>query len=105
MAEAGKTIGPTVLTTSAATLYTVPGSTSFYCRYVSVTNVTASTVAFSLSIGTDALGTRWRSNREVLPYKEYDWSGFLFVPTGTVFQAFASVATSLNIIISGTEVT
>lgn len=105
MAETAKAVGPTALTTSAATLYTVPGSTTFICRLIHVANETSGPVTFTLSIGTDGAGKRFEYQRIVPPNGEFDWSGFLVVPTGTAVQGLASANTSLTIFLSGTEVT
>lgn len=50
--------GPTNLTGTAATVYTVPGSTTTVVKSVTAANVTGADRKIFVSIGTDAVGTR-----------------------------------------------
>lgn len=102
MATALHIVGPTLLTMSAATLYTVPASTTFIVRLIHVGSIANATAKFTLSLGADANATRFQHLRSVDPYSEYDWSGFLAIPTGTVIQGYADTTTALVIVLSGT---
>lgn len=105
MAETLKAVGPTALTTSAATIYTVPGATTFVLRTIHVVNLTGSEINFTLSIGADAAGTRIEYQRAIPAREEFSWGGFIVVAASTAIQAYASAATSANILLAGTEVT
>lgn len=50
--------GPALVSNSAATKYTVPASTTALLRSITICNASASAADFTLSIGTDAAGTR-----------------------------------------------
>lgn len=97
--------GPAALTTSAATQYTVPGSTSTILRSIHVANTSASVVStLTLSIGADAAGTRLFAAFPIPGSGVLDWSGFIVLNAADIIQALASVAT-LTLTISGVEVT
>jgi len=51
-------VGPALVATGPATIYTVPALTKTILRYIHVQNPSGSPVTFSLSIGADAAGTR-----------------------------------------------
>jgi len=97
--------GPAQLTNAAATKYTVPASTVTIIQYLTISNPTGGAVAFTMSIGADAAGTR--------VYDAYS------IPAGTtltlfvkyvlaaaeIVQAFASANTSLVMTLNGQELT
>lgn len=98
MTDTAKQIGPTQLTTSAATVYTA-GASGGILRSIHVQNASGSDVTFTLSIGTDAAAKRmWdavtiRANGGTL-----DWTGFHPLTTAsTVVQAKASANSALVI--------
>jgi hypothetical protein len=105
MATALFTDGPTALTGTAVTVYTGAGTLGSIIRNIHVAAVGGVDTWFTLSIGTDAAGTRWAYQREVLANKEFDWSGFLFIPNGTIIQALARASSEAVLFISGTEET
>lgn len=107
MADTAKRLsGPSALTTSAATQYTVPGSTSTVVRNIHVANTHASIAAkFTMSIGTDAAGTRFYDSVEIPVGGSLDWSGFLVLATTEIIQAKSDTASALTLTISGVEVT
>lgn len=97
--------GPSALTTSAVTQYTVPGATSTILRSIHVVNTNATTVSnLTLSIGTNAAGTQLFAVYPIPGTGVLDWSGFIVLNAGDVVQALASVAT-LTLTMSGVEVT
>jgi hypothetical protein len=95
--------GPTVLTSSAATKYTVPGSTTTTVRTIIVTNGTASSSTFTLSIGADATGTRLFDAVTVPSHDTFTWSGILVLAAAEVIQALSPAA--LNLTLVGIETT
>lgn len=107
MPDVGIRIGPTALTTSAATLYTVPASTTLTVRGIHIANESAvAAVTVTMSIGTDGAGKRFLGPGLSLPASSsYDWSGFLIVNAAEVIQALASATTSLTVTISGINTT
>lgn len=107
MPDVGVRVGPTALTTSAATLYTVPASTTLPVRNIHIANESTTTaVTVTLSIGTDGAGKRLLGPGLSLPASSsYDWSGFLIVNAAEIIQALASANTSLTVTISGINTT
>ena len=105
MADTAKRLsGPTALTTSAATQYTVPGSTKAILRSIHVANESATERTFTLSIGTDGAGKRLFKDVPVAAGDSFDWSGFIVLDAAEVIQALASANTALTLTISGVEV-
>lgn len=98
--------GPTALTTSAATLYTGPGSTTTTVRNIHINNETSGAVTCSLSIGTDGAGKRFVGPAlSVAANSSFDWSGFLILAAAEVLQGLASANSSLTVTISGIQTT
>lgn len=59
MAKTAKRLaGPAQIATGPATIYTVPALTKTIIRHIHLSNPSTSPVTFTLSIGTDAAGTR-----------------------------------------------
>ena len=106
MADTAKRLaGPAQLTTSAATQYTVPASTTAVVRNIHVANTSAAVAKFTMSIGTDAAGTRFYDEVEIPVDGALDWSGFLVLAATEVIQAKSDTATALTLTISGVEST
>jgi hypothetical protein len=95
--------GPAVGTGAEATLYTVPGSTSAILRDISVTNTTATTQTFKMSIGADGAGTRLFSDEQVLAGATWQWNGFKVLNAAETLR-WNGPAT-LTCTVSGVEVT
>jgi len=93
------------LTTTAATVYTVPASTKFYMRHVRIVNVLSTNVNAFISIGSAATPTWWLPGSVVYANDSWDWNGVEVIPAGTVIQAYASSSIACNIFISGIEET
>lgn len=105
MADTAKRLsGPTALTTSAVTQYTVPGATTTILRSIHVCNETATDQTFTVSIGTDGAGKRlWKA--VTCPANDsFDWSGFIVLAAAEVIQALADAGAALTLTISGVEV-
>lgn len=107
MADLGvRLAGPVALGTSAATLYTVPASTTTTVRNIHINNESAAAVTVTMSIGTDGAGKRFLGPGLSIPAGgSYDWSGFLILAAAEVIQASASATTSLTATISGIQTT
>ena len=97
--------GPAQPTASAATLYTVPATTSAIVRYIRINNTGGTDRTITLSVGLNAAGTQIFSGVTVPANGYIDWSGFIPMTTGEVIQGLASAAAALTVIISGVEVT
>lgn len=95
--------GPSALTTSAGTLYTVPSDTVTTVVAIHVANEGSSEANFALSVGTDGDGKRFFYGVKVPVGCAFDWSGTLVLDETEVLQGFASVASTLTITISGVE--
>lgn len=96
--------GPTQLTTSAATVYTVPGSTTTIVKHIVFTNDNASDRTVILSVGVDASATRILSSVNVPGKGVFNWDTWIVLDAAEVLQAYASAASSVNLTISGVEV-
>jgi hypothetical protein len=105
MADVAKRLcGPTQMGTSAATVYTVPASTTAILRNIHVANNSGSMVTFSLSIGSNAAATQIFTTTPVgASGGVLDWSGFMVLTAGEIIQALASAGASMTLTISGVE--
>jgi hypothetical protein len=96
-------VGPAQLAAAATTVYTAPASTTTTIRTIHIVNTGASTATFTMSLGADAAGTRLFSAYPITAGDAWDWSGSLVLNAAEVLQAFASVATTLTITVTGVE--
>lgn len=97
--------GPTLLTGSAVTQYTVPASTTTILRDLRAANTTGTSASIFVSIGADAAGTRLWSGLFVPANGTLDWTGFIVLATGETFRAYSGTASALTLTASGVEVT
>jgi len=105
MADTAKRLsGPTALTTSAVTQYTVPASTTTILRSIHAANETATVATFTLSIGTDGAGKRLFMALPIGGNDAFDWTGFIVLAAGEVLQALAGTAAAITLTTSGVEV-
>jgi hypothetical protein len=95
--------GPAALSTSAATIYTVPASTTTTIRHLHVCNETAGAVLLTVSIGIDGAGTRLFKAKSIAANDVLDWPCLVVLTAAEVVQAFADTATAVTIILSGVE--
>jgi hypothetical protein len=100
---AKRVAGPTLLTATAATVYTVPASTTTTLRNIHVSNETASAATFTMSIGTDAAGKRLFTALSIPGNQVFDWSGFIVLAAAELIQAFSGTASALTLTVSGVE--
>lgn len=94
------------LPSSAATLYTVPGSTSAIIRHISVVN--NDTVARTFALyrgGTAATNYITPPAMVVLPGGMQEWDGAMAMAATETLRGVASVATQLSITVDGDEIT
>mgnify|MGYP000243344137 CR=1 FL=1 len=106
MADALKRlVGPTFLGTSAATVYTVPALTTAVMRDVCVCNETGSAATFTLSIGSDAGGTRLYKSVNIPANSTFQRTGNIPLATGEFLQAYSNSGTTLTLTIGGIEST
>lgn len=104
MADVAKRlVGPTQLTASAATVYTVPASTTTILRNIHVVNTDTVARAFTLSIGADSAATRLYSAATLQPGAMLTWTGFQVLTAGDTLQSFASAVSAITLTISGVE--
>jgi hypothetical protein len=104
MADTAKRVaGPTLLTATAATVYTVPASTTTTLRNIHVSNETATAATLTMSIGTDGAGKRLFTGFTVAANDVVDWSGFIVLAAGELLQAFSGTASALTLTVSGVE--
>lgn len=105
MADTAKRLsGPTLLTTSAVTKYTVPASTTTILRSIHVANETGVDHALTLSIGAAAAGAYLFKAQPVLANDSFDWTGFIPMAAAETLQALADANSALTLTISGVEV-
>lgn len=95
--------GPAQLTGSAADLYTVPTGKRIRVLDTHVSNPSASAVDLTLSIGTDAAGTRVYDGLSIAADSRKDDFTPYELAAGEKIQGFASSAATLNLTITGYE--
>lgn len=95
--------GPAQLASSAATVYTVPASTTAILRYMIFTNTTGTDRSITVSVGADAAATRIISAVTIPTGGFIEWAGFIPMTAGEVVQASAAVATAITAVICGVE--
>ena len=95
--------GPAQLTNAAATKYTCPALTIAVIRRMRVSNPSGNAVAFTLSIGNDAAGTRLYDGVTIPANGSLDIWGPFTLAASEVVQSFAGTASVLVLEIDGTE--
>jgi hypothetical protein len=97
--------GPAQVSNAAATKYTVPGSTTTVVRHIHISNPSGSPVDFTLSIGTDAAGTRLFDGLAIAADSVYEHFCYHVLAVAEVIQAFGGTNNILTLTISGDEYT
>lgn len=97
--------GPAQLGTSAATLYTVPGSTTFVLRYMLFNNSTSTDRSITVSIGANAAATQILSVRTVPANGTVEWVGSIPMTATEIIQGLAAAATAITAVVCGVEIT
>lgn len=95
--------GPAQLSNVAATKYTTPDGYRAMIRSVHVSNPTGAAVDFTLSIGTDAAGTRLYDGYPIPSDSYKRWFLQEWLEPGEIIQAFASTGSALVLTIDGFE--
>jgi len=95
--------GPALVSNAAATKYTVPGATTAVVRHIHVSNPTGSPVDFTLSIGTDAAGTRLFDGLSIAADSVYEHFCYHVLDAAEIIQALAGTTNVITLTISGDE--
>lgn len=102
---AARIVGPTLLTNSSATLYTVPGSTQAIVRSIIIANTSGSAATARVSIGVDAAGTRIIPDISIPANSMFEWSGFLVMAAAETLRGESGTTNVLAISVNGVLVT
>lgn len=103
--------GPAQLTNAAATKYTVPSATKTIVRHIHVQNPDAAAHSYTISIGSDAAGTRIYDSFQIpaagtgVTDSTRDHFPYYVLETTEIIQAFADVSAKLVMTIDGDELT
>lgn len=101
--------GPAYIANAAANIYTPPASTIYtVINHIHVANVTAGAITFSLFVGAtggSAGGTQLEGTYSVAANSDWDkyFSPGLFMASTDFLSGVASAATSLTIVVMGTQ--
>jgi hypothetical protein len=93
--------GPALLSNSAATVLTAATGMDTMLRHIHVKNTSGSAATFTLSIGTDAAGTRLFDALTVPARKSFEWYGETSLDEGEIVQAYSGTNNVLNLTING----
>ena len=97
--------GPASLSNAAATKYTVPGATRTVVREILVSNPSGSDATFTLSVGTDATGTRLYDAYNIPTGTVRTFYHYIVLETTEIIQAFGGTNNALKLTINGDEIT
>lgn len=97
--------GPALVSNAAATKYTVPGSTVALVRAIHVSNPSGSAVDFTLSIGTDAAGTRLYDAYPIAADTAVTFWCYHALVAAEIIQAFAGTNNIITLTIDGDAIT
>jgi hypothetical protein len=102
--------GPAQVSNAAATKYTVPATTKTIVRHIHVQNPSGSAVTFTMSIGTDAAGTRIFDAYSIpaaaagVTGSVIDYWCYFILEAAEIIQAFAGTNNILTLTIDGDEI-
>lgn len=96
--------GPAALSNAATTKHTAAASEISLIRHVHVSNTSAGAVNFTMSIGTDAAGTRIFDAYPVAASTVLDHWCYYPLAAAEVVQALGSVNNQLTLTISGDRI-
>lgn len=97
--------GPAQLTASAATKYTVPSSTKTVVRHIHFYNADTVPRTVTLSIGSDAAGTRIYDAFSIAAGSQSDNWCYYVLEAAEIIQALADVTLKVTLTIDGDELT
>jgi hypothetical protein len=101
MKNAVRFAGPALVTNSAATKYTVSSGEKIVLKYIHVSNTSAGAVTFTMSIGSDAAGTRIYDAYNIAAGAVLDaWCHYPLV-AGEIIQALAGTTNILTLTLAG----
>ncbi len=95
--------GPSQLTNSVVTKYTVPAATTAVIRHIHVQNPSGSAVTFTLSIGANAAGTRIFDALSIAANSERSFWGPYTLTAAEIVQALAGTTLVLVLVLDGEE--
>ena len=95
--------GPTQLTTSAVTQYTVPAATTTRVREIRAVNTSGSAAKVYVSVGADAAPTRVWSGLTVQPNSVLVDDCYLPLAAGTIVQAYSDTGSAITLTLTGVE--
>jgi hypothetical protein len=104
-------VGPALVATGPATVYTVPAATKTLLRHMHIQNPSGAAVTFSLSIGADAAGTRLWDAYSIpaaaagVSDNVRDIPLYVVLETTEIVQVKAGTNNILTLTISGDEMT
>lgn len=91
--------------TSAATVYTVPGSTQAIVKHIRAVNMGGATTSIGLFHDGTAAANRILPDVPLAPGEFLEWDGTILMEAADTLAAIASVATSITLTVYGIEVT
>ena len=94
--------GPAQVSNSAATKYTSP-ATGAIVREIHVSNPSGSPVDFTLSVGTDAAGTRLYDGLSIPADSVRTFYHYIVLGNAEIIQAFAGTNNILTLTLDGVE--
>lgn len=103
--------GPAQVSNAAATKYTVPAATKTILRHIHVQNPSGSAATITISIGSDAAGTRIVDAFSVpaaaagVSASVVDWWCYHVLETTEIVQAFSGTNNVLTLTLNGDEIT
>ena len=95
--------GPAQIATGPTTVYTVPALTKTIIRQLHINNPSVSPVTLTLSIGTDATGTRLYSTWAISP-GPIDIFWYQIMDAAEILQLAVGTTNVLVIVINGDEI-
>lgn len=95
--------GPAQVSNAAATKYTTPASTRTRILHIHVQNPSGSAVDFTMSIGTDAAGTRIFDGFSIPADSAKSFYGPYTLEAAEIIQAFAGTNNIITLTIDGDE--
>lgn len=102
---AARLSGPSVLGTSAVTIYTSAASTTTIVRHIIAVNTSTVGAQFTMSIGADAAGTRIVPTITLAPKATVEMKGFIVLAAAETLQAYSDTASAITLTVNGVKVT
>lgn len=107
MAYTVKGLGQTLLADTATTIYTVPGATTAIVRDIMICNTDTTSRTFTIWLdisGTGATDSEAIFDTVTIDANDYlHWTGFQVMTAASTIKGVASVASVINVTVSGVE--